>query len=44
MLTAFYMTMIKLAGNEQPETEAELEAMLEQRLERQIQPATLQCI
>ena len=29
MLNAFYRTMIKLAGNEQPETEAELEAVLE---------------
>ena len=31
MLTAFYMTMIKLAGNEQPESEAELEAVLDRR-------------
>ncbi len=30
MLSAFYMTLIKLAGNEQPETETELEAVLEQ--------------
>ena len=27
MLNAFYMTMIKLAGNEQPDSEAELEAV-----------------
>ena len=30
MLTTFYMTMIKLAGNHQPENEADLEAVLEQ--------------
>ena len=29
MLTSFYMTLIKLAGNQQPETEGELEAVLE---------------
>jgi hypothetical protein len=29
MLSAFYRTMIKLAGNEQPENEADLESMLE---------------
>ena len=29
MLSAFYQTMIKLAGNEQPENEAELEALLD---------------
>ena len=30
MLSSFYMTMIKLAGNHQPENEADLEAVLEQ--------------
>ncbi len=30
MLSAFYMTLIKLAGNEQPETEPELEAVLDE--------------
>ena len=30
MLSSFYMTLIKLAGNQQPESEGELEAVLEQ--------------
>ena len=34
MLTTFYMTMIKLAGNESLETEAELEATVDRRHDR----------
>ena len=34
MLTAFYMTMIKLAKNEQIESERELEAFVDRRDER----------
>ena len=41
MLTTFYMTMIKLAGNEHVESEAELEATVDRRHEAQVQPPAL---
>ena len=41
MLNAFYMTMIKLAGNEQVETEPELEATLYAGRHLDVQPSAL---
>ena len=44
MLSSFYMTLIKLAGNLQPETETELETALEQSGAGKLQPQALECI